>query len=237
MDPITMSLLASAGSGLITKLMNPGGGYKAGQKKLDQGYNAAQGYMQPYQENGQEAYGNLSGAMNDLLNPSSLMDRWMNDYQQSEQSKIAQARAMEQGNRAASSTGVLGSTPHLQAMQAGANEIGAQDEQRYIDRMIQQYLQGAGLAQNIYGVGANTAGNMGQNAMNYANQSADLAYGAKAAPGQMFGNLLGTAANVGGAYMGANAMNNMANAWKTAGANNSAMPAYMGGNGYSAGGF
>lgn len=202
---------------MLQSFLNPEKGYEAGQEQLNNYYGQAQNYLQPYNENGQEAYGNLSGAMNDLLNPSSLMDRWMNDYQQSEQSKIAQARAMEQGNRAASSTGVLGSTPHLQAMQAGSNEIGAQDEQRYIERMIQQYLQGANLAQGIYGQGANAGQMMSQNATNMGNNSAEMAYGQKNAPGQLFGNLLGTAANVGGAYMGMKGMNNLANSWKTGG--------------------
>ena len=197
--------------------MSPEKGYEKGQEQLDQYYNQGQNYLQPYNEQGQEQYGNLSGAIEGLLNPSSLHDRWMQDYNQSEASKIAQARAMEQGNRAASSMGIMGSTPALQAMQAGSSEIGAQDQQRYIDRMIQQYLSGAGLAQNIYGQGANAASMQGQNAMNMGGESANMAYGKANAPGQLFGQLLGTGANLAGSYMGAQAMNNMANSWKTGG--------------------
>lgn len=197
--------------------MSPDKGYQKAQNELDKYYGQSQQYLQPYQQQGQEAYGSLNGAMNNLLNPSSLMDQWLNDYDQSEASKIAQARAMESGNNAASSMGISGSTPALQAMQAGSAEIGAQDQQRYIDRMIQQYLQGAGLAQNIYGVGAQAGSQMGQNAANMGNNSAEMAYGRQNAPGQMFGNLLGTAANLGGSYMGMQGMNNMANSWKTRG--------------------
>ena len=121
------------------------------------------------------------------------------DYEQSEQSKIAQARAMESGNNAASAMGLVGSTPALQAMQAGASEIGAQDQQRYIERLIQQYLQGAGLAQNIYGAGANAGNQMSQNATNMGTSSAEMAYGRQNAPGNMFNDLLKTGAYAYGA--------------------------------------
>lgn len=202
---------------MFTSFLNPGKGYDKGQQKLNQYYDQSQGYLQPYQQQGQQAYGALNEAQNSLLNPTQLHDRWLGEYNQSEASKIAQARAMEQGNRAASSMGMMGSTPALQAMQAGTAEIGAQDQQRFIEQMIQQYLQGAGLAQNIYGQGAQAAGQMGQNAANMGNASAEMAYGKQNAPGQLFGNLLGSAANLGGAYMGMTGMNNMANAWKTGG--------------------
>lgn len=202
---------------MFNSFMHPERGYQKGQEQLNQYYDQSQGYLQPYQQQGQQAYGQLSGAMENLLNPTQLHDRWLNEYDQSEASKIAQARAMEQGNRAASSMGVMGSTPALQAMQAGSAEIGAQDQQHFIDRMIQQYLQGAGLAQNIYGTGAQAGNMMSQNANNMGSSSAEMAYGKQNAPGQLFGNMLGTAANLGGAYMGMNGMNNMANSWKTSG--------------------
>ena len=43
---------------------------------------------------------------------------------------------------------------------------------------------------------------MGQNAQQMGNNSAEMAFGQQNAPGQMFGNLLGTAASLGGSYMG-----------------------------------
>lgn len=202
---------------MFKSFMRPEKGYEKGQEQLDKYYQQGQNYLQPYNQQGQEQYGNLSGAIEGLLNPSSLHDRWLQDYNQSEASKIAQARAMEQGNRAASSMGIMGSTPALQAMQAGSSEIGAQNQMRYIEQMIQQYLQGAGLAQNVYGQGANAASMQGQNAMNMGGESANMAFGKQNAPGQLFGNILGSAANLYGANMGSSAMNNMANSWKTTG--------------------
>lgn len=221
---------------MISSFLNPGKGYKKGQEQLNQYYNQGQQYLQPYNQYGQETYGHLNTAMQNLLNPTDLYDQFMNDYKMSDAAKYHQARAMDTGNRAAYASGLGGSTPALQALQAGGAEIGAQDEQRYIEKMIQQYLSGAGLAQNIYGQGANMAGQMSQNAMNMGGESANMAYGKANAPGQLFGNLLGTAANLGGSYMGIQGMNNLANSWKTGG--RGPMPSYnpMGG-GNSVGGY
>jgi uncharacterized protein YfiM (DUF2279 family) len=217
MFPLALPLLATAGSGLLTGLMNPGRGYRNAQREQEKYYNQAQGYLQPYATHGEEAYGNLSGAMNNLMNPSAFYDQLLGNYHQSDASRFAQERAMENGLRGMSSMGMLGSTPGLQALQAGASQICAEDEQRYIDRMINQYLQGAGIAQGIYGQGANAASAMGGNAMNMGGIAGDTAYNRAAAPGQMFSNLLGTGAGLAGSYMNMQGMNNMANAWNTTG--------------------
>jgi hypothetical protein len=83
-----------------------------------------------------------------------------------------------------------------------------------MDRMIQQYLQGAGLAQDVYGVGAQAGSQMGQNAMHMGDNSAQMAFGQQNAPGQMFGNLLNTAVSAavpmyGMAKYGSNALGGM----------------------------
>lgn len=195
--------------------LNPGKGYEKAQNQLNKYYNESQGYLQPYNQHGQEAYGNLNTAMQSLMNPSQLYDQFLGNYEQSDASKYAQGNAMNNGLDMLASMGMLGSTPGLQSLQAGASQIGAQDQQRYMEQMINQYLQGAGLAQNIYGQGASAAGQMGQNAANMGNNSAEMAFGKQNAPGQMFGNLLGTGANLAGSFMGMNGANNMSGAWKT----------------------
>jgi len=202
---------------MFSSFLNPGKGYKKGQEQLDKYYQQGQNYLQPYQQHGEEAYGHLNEAMQDLLNPSGLHDRWLQDYQQSDAATMAQERAMNQGNRAASSMGLSGSSPALQAIQAGTNQIGAEDQQRYIEQMIQQYLQGAGLAQDIYGVGANAGNQLSNNATNMGQNSAQMKFNQVNAPGELFGKLLGAGANLYGAQQGANAMNNMSKAWSTTG--------------------
>lgn len=193
-----MGLAGILGSKMFKSFLHPERGYEKGQEQLNQYYDQSQNYLQPYQQHGEEAYGHLNGALQNLLNPQDLYDQFLQNYQQSDASKYAQERALNQGNRAASSMGILGSTPALRAIQAGTAEIGAQDEQRYLERLINQYLQGAGLAQGIYGTGAQAGSQLGQNAIGMGNSSAQLAFGRQNAPGQLFGNLLGTAIGLGG---------------------------------------
>lgn len=202
---------------MIKSFLNPGKGYQKAQNQLTNYYNQGQNYLQPYSQNAQSMYGNLSGAVENLLNPSQLLDQWMNDYEMSDMAKLAQNRAMDNGMSALSSMGLLGSTPGIQAIQAMGNEIAAQDEQRFIERMINQYMQGAQLAQGIYGTGANAGQQLSNNANQMGQNSAEMAYGRQNAPGQLFGSLLGTGSNLAGAYMGMQGMNNMADSWKTMG--------------------
>jgi hypothetical protein len=92
--------------------------------------------------------------------------------------------------------GVLGSTPAMKSIQAGTNQIGADDQLNYINQLMGMYLPGAQLAQGIYGTGAQAGNAMGQNAMQMGQNSAQMAFGKQNAPGQMFNDLLKT-----GAYM------------------------------------
>lgn len=201
-------------SKMFKSFMQPEKGYEKGQEQLNQYYNQGQNYLQPYQQQGQEQYGNVSGAINNMMNPSQLFDKWLQDYQQSDASQMAQGRAMEQGNRASQAMGVGGSTPALQAMQAGSSEIGAQDQMNYIEKMIQQYLQGANLAQGVYGQGAQAGNQMSNNAQNMGQNSAQMAYGKQNAPGQMFNDLLKTGAY---AYSGGGAGGGGNPSWSTMG--------------------
>lgn len=197
-----MGLAGILPSKMFKSFLHPERGYEKGQEQLNQYYDQSQNYLQPYNQQGQAAYEPLYGAMQNLLNPADLYDQFMNSYQQSDASKFAQERAMNQGNRAASSMGILGSTPALQAIQAGTAEIGAQDEQRYLERLINQYIQGAGLAQGIYGTGAQAGSQQAQNAQNMGSGSAQLAFGKQNAPGEMFSHLLGQGIGAAGTAAG-----------------------------------
>lgn len=186
----------------LSSFLSPGKGYEKGQEQLDKYYNQAQGYQQPYNQYGQDAYGNYSGAMNKLLDPAALQDEWIKKYTQSESSKNAQGMAQEHGLDAASSMGLMGSSPALNAIQAGTTQIGLDDRQNYLDNLMQKYMAGAGIAGNIFGTGANAAGQMGQNAMTQGQNSAQMAFGKQNAGGGMFGNLLGAGIGLAGSALG-----------------------------------
>lgn len=173
--------------------------YQSGADQVQQQYDQAEQSYQPFIDQGQQAYGGYSQMMQNLMNPTKLQDEWMNAYQQSDQAKIAARDAQTAGLDSASSMGLMGSTPAIQAMQAGTASILADDKQRYLDQLMQKYTAGASIAGNIYNTGANMAGQQGQmrgqraGMTNQQNQDlANLQYNQSAYGGKMMGNILGS---------------------------------------------
>lgn len=193
--------------------MQPEKGYQKAQEALMPYYNQSQDFFRPYQQHGEEAYGNLNTAMQKMLHPVDFQNELMQDYETSPMAQHAMNEARENGLRAASSMGMMGSTPAMSAIQRGTSQIGNEDRYKALQDLINMYTQGATMAQGIYGQGANAGSMMGQNAMNMGNTSAGLAYGRQNAPGSMFNDLLQTA---GYAYGNRNGNGN-GNPWSTTG--------------------
>ena len=191
-----MSWLDGIGN-MVDSFFHPEKGYKKGQEQLDKYYNQGQGYLQPYNQFGQDAYGNYSTAMKRLLDPASLQADWTKGYAESPSAKNAEAMAQEHGLNAASGLGLMGSNTALNAIQNGTTQIGLDDRQNYLDNLMQKYLAGTGIAGNIFGAGAGSAGTMSNNAMTMGGNAAQLAYGGQNAPGTLFGQLLGTGIGIG----------------------------------------
>lgn len=177
---------------MVDSFINPQKGYEKGQEELDKYFQQGQDYLQPYNQFGQNAHADYSGAMKRLLNPETLQNDWIKSYTESEAAKNAARMAQENGLDAASSLGLNGSNTALNAIQGGTTQIGLNDRQNYLDNLMQKYLAGANIAGNIFNTGATTANEMGKNALNMGNNSAQMAFGAQNAPGELFGKLLGT---------------------------------------------
>jgi len=186
----------------LSSFLHPQKGYQTAQDQYQQGYNNAQGYLNPYNQNGQQAFNPLFGAMQSLLDPQALQSKWLESYKESPAAKQAEGMAQEHGLNAASSMGLMGGSIPLQAIQAGTSDIAMQDRQNYMNDLFQKLMAGAGIGQNIYGQGANAAGQMSQNAMNYGNNAAQMGYGQQNAQGNLFGNLLGAGAGLLGSALG-----------------------------------
>lgn len=167
--------------------------YKKAQEQMEKYYQQSQGYLQPYNQYGQNAYGNYSGAMNRLLDPAALEGDWVKGYNESPSAKNAQAMAQEHGLDAASGLGLMGSNTALNAIQGGTTQIGLDDRQNYLNDLMQKYMAGTNIAGNIFNTGANAANNMSNNAMNMGQNSAQTAFGQQAAPGNMMMNMMGAA--------------------------------------------
>ena len=121
-------------------LFHPEKGYQKGQEQLDKYYQQAMQQLQPYNTNGQQQYGNLNEYINNLMHPEKLQDEWVKNYKESEAAKNAENTAQEHGLSAASSLGLNGSTPALQAIQQGTSGIAAADRQNYLNDLMQKYL-------------------------------------------------------------------------------------------------
>jgi hypothetical protein len=207
----------------LTSWLHPERGYKAGQEELDKYYQDAQGQLQPYNQQGQEQYGNLNNYINTLMDPQALQDKWASGYKESEAAKNMEGLAQQHGLDAASSMGLMGSNTALGAIQAGTSGIAAQDRQNYLNDLMEKYKMGAGLSQGIYGTGANAAGQMGQNAMNMGQNSAQMQLGKTNAQGELLGGLLGSAGGLGGGLLS----NYLNSKWNPMGGNSWNNPGQM----------
>lgn len=177
--------------GWLDKFFGGGDEYEKGQDQLDKYYTEGQNYLKPYNDFGQQAHGDLSGAMKRLLNPMDLEAEWTNAYHESPAAIQAEKAAQQHGLNAANAMGLNGSNTALQAIQGGTSRIGMADRDSWLNRLMQKYMTGTGIAQNIFNTGAGTAGMMANNATNMGNNSAQMSYGQEAAGGDsMFTNLL-----------------------------------------------
>jgi hypothetical protein len=185
----------------LSSFMHPGRPYQAAQDQMQQYYQQAQGQMQPFIQQGQQAGTQLGGAMQQLLDPQALQDKWMQSYETSAQAKNMQDQAQQSGLNAASSMGLMGSSPAMQALQQGSAQIGAQDRQSYLNDLMQKYQLGTGIGQNMYGTGANMAGQSAQQTQQMGENMGAAAFGRQGAGGDMFGNLLSAAGKLGTSWL------------------------------------
>lgn len=185
----------------LSSLMHPGRPYQAAQDQMTQYYNQAQQGMQPYMQQGQQAGQQLGGAMQKLMDPAALQSEWTQGYEMSPQAQQAQQMASQQGLDAASSMGLMGSQPALQAIQSGSSQIALNDRQNYLNDLMNKYQAGIGVGQNMYGTGAGMANQSGQMGMQMGENAGAMQYGRNAAGGSMLDGLLSGAGKLGMSYL------------------------------------
>lgn len=197
--------------GWFDSFFHPEQAYESAENALQKGYGESQGYLKPWINQGQQQYGALMGARDKLLNPAALTNEWSNAYEASPYAKQLLNQNMEQGQEAASQMGLNGSSAALGNIQTGAGNIVKSDRENFLNRLMQQYMQGIGIGTNIYGTGASAGSTGSANALTQAQNMAGLEYGREAAPGKMFGQMLGYGANFIPGAQGASAFMGAAN--------------------------
>ena len=184
----------------INSYFNPDQPYKDAQDQSQQYYRDAQGRLQPYNQNGMDQFGRLTNQANALNDPVALENQWASQYSLSPEAKQDTANATSAGLGAASSMGLNGSSAAINNIQNSSSEIMNKDRQGFLDRAMQKYMASIGIGQNLYGYGAGAAGQQSTNAMKEGDTMAGLKYGETAAPGAMFGDLLGKGINIAANY-------------------------------------
>ena len=185
------------GNNMLYSFLNPGEAYKGAEDEANRSWKEAQGYETPYWQQGINQTGRLNEAENALLDPQALQDKWAKGYETSPYAKQQLAQNKTQGMDAASSMGLMGSSAAIGNIQQGAGNIVSKDRQQYMDDLMNKYMAGIGLGSNIYGIGANMGGKLGDQSLEHGRDVASLKYKENAAPGELFGKILGGAADVG----------------------------------------
>jgi hypothetical protein len=174
----------------LTSFLNPGKGYDKAQEELNKYWQQAQQFQQPFMNNAQGVYGGLNEAFQNLLDPSKLQDMWSKNYKESDYAKNMEHELMDRGLNSAQSMGLGGSSSALQALQGGTQKVVNDERQKFLDDLMKKYMTGIGLGENIYGTGANAAGNLSNQAMHMGEDSAQMAFGKENAPGDLLSRIL-----------------------------------------------
>jgi hypothetical protein len=204
-----------SGYNMLNSFLHPDQAYKDAESAQNDQWDETKRIEQPWIDQGQDQYGALNQGRQDLMNPGELQDKWSANYQTSPYAQQMLQQNQSDGLDAASSMGLMGSSAAVKNIQTGAHNVVNQDRQQYMNDLMQKYMAGIGIGQDLYGKGAGMAATMGGQSQQIGQDRAGLAYGRSAAPGAFFGKMAGMAGNLGlnyatGGLSGmANASNNM----------------------------
>ncbi len=176
--------------GWLDSIFNPGKAYKKAGQEIEKGYNQGQDYLNPYNQAGTGQINKLTGAQDKLMDPAALQAEWAKSYQTSPWAKQLQDQANASGLESAGSQGLLGSSSAINAAQQGSSNIMNADRQNYMNDLMQKYMSGIGIGQDIFHQGGSAAGQMSGNAMDFGKQMGSMKFGQANAPMDMLMNMM-----------------------------------------------
>lgn len=194
MDSMQQSQFGSGLAGVLGGLFgNSAGPYHEYSDWLGK----AQEKQNPFYNAGTGALTNYQDWLTGMKDPSSFINRLMNQYQESPWARYQQQQAIRAGQNAGSASGLMGSTALAQQLQQNASNISSQD--------MQQWLQNVLGINTAYGQGQQNLITGGQNAANaltnILGQRGEAAYGARAGQDQDFWNLIGGGAQLAAMFL------------------------------------
>ena len=176
---------------MVSSFLNPQKGYEDAMDQIQKYFQQGMKYQQPFLQAGQGQIPILQGQQSKLLNPASLQNEWVKGYETSPYAQDLMKRSADTGNQQAAAMGLGGSSANLENVQRTGSSIMQQDRQQYLNDLMQKYMTGIGIGQNIFNTGASTAHNMGQMASQTGQEMAGGAFGAANAPGNLLERLIG----------------------------------------------
>jgi len=196
----------------IFSFLDPSSGYGAAENQLSNYWNQAKGFLSPYATAGNNVLPQLMNESSALMNPEQLEAQWANSYQESPEAQQLSAQTQQSGMDTASSMGLLGSSPATSAITEATGNVVARDRQNYLSNLMQKYTDAINIQKGIYSTGANAAGQLGQEANQFGQSSANLAFGKGNADSSMFYGLLGKLIGSSGGGSGGGSMAPVASA-------------------------
>jgi hypothetical protein len=185
----------------LLDFLDPGRGYKSAMKQFTKGYEEGKGYLDPYAGAGTSQLEQLLGAQGALMDPAALQSQWASGYEMSPYAQQLQGAAQEAGLSSMGSMGLGGSSAALQNLQQTSANIMQADRERYMKDLMDKYMAGVGIGQDIYGTGAGAAGTLGQMGMQYGMGMGELEAMKSQSRSKMLMDLLGLGGQAYGDYM------------------------------------
>jgi hypothetical protein len=181
---------------MISSFLHPEDAYEDAQNEARRYWDESKGYLKPFMDRGLEQYPQLQEFIKKLSNPMALQNEWSSGYETSPYAKRMMDINKQIGLENASSMGLMGSSAALNNLNRGASDIVQKDRQQFLNDLMQKYMSAIGLSSNIYGTGAASGSSLSNLGQQMGSNMAGLEYGKSAAPGVLFGKLLGTGLNM-----------------------------------------
>ena len=167
-------------------------GNQSANNNYQKSWKQAQNYLQPYNQNGQDQYGKLNQASNNLMNPEQLENQWSSNYTESPYAQQSAQQAGQSGLNSASQQGLLGSSAALNNVQTSSSNIMQGDRQSYLNDLMDKYKTGISTSQGIYNTGAQAGNELAGYAMNNGNNQAQTGYNQWAGTGSAINQGIGS---------------------------------------------
>jgi len=166
---------------------------KSAGKYLDQIPGQTGKYFDPFIGRGNRAGDILEGQYGNLLNdPSGMLNKIGQGYQQSPGFKFALQQAMQGAGHAAAAGGMAGSPQHEQQSMGLATNLANQDYNSWLQNALGLYGQGLSGEQNMYGVGFDASKSQADQIAQALAARSQLDYASRANRNQSIGGGIGS---------------------------------------------